>query len=312
MLGFAPRYLARTGFKARQRLFKIINTYFTSGDDEHGLGVLKARRDVGKKYGASIDEISRFELGDCIGVLINATSTLFWTLLHIYSNPSLLASIRAELSSFITTTGTSTTPLSSSPSSPSSRKRRHIIDITTLQQSCPLLLSTYRETLRTHTKSSTSRWVTHDTYINNNNGGTYLLKKDSALLIPGALIHADPSVWGPDAKKFSPYRFMSGGGGGKSPDVPKAGGANRPWGGGQTLCPGRFFATAEITGCVALMVARFDMEMVGDKGWVMPEEDAYSVATSIHPPKGDVRVRIREREEFEGDEWAYRFVEGLD
>ena len=88
------------------------------------------------------------------------------------------------------------------------------------------------------------------------------------------------------------------------------GGANRTWGGGQTLCPGRFFATAEITSSVALMVARFDIDPIGGKEWVWPGKDEYSVATSIHPPKGDVRVRVKEREGWMGDVWRFRFAEG--
>ena len=90
------------------------------------------------------------------------------------------------------------------------------------------------------------------------------------------------------------------------------GGANRTWGGGQTLCPGRFFATAEITSSVALMIARFDLEPIGGKGWIWPEKDEYSVATSIHPPKGDVTVRVREREGWSGDRWKFSFAAGCE
>ena len=285
MLGFAPRLLASQGWRARQRIVKATNAYFARGDDKDGLGVLTVRRDLGKKYGASIDEISRFEIGDAIGVLINATPTLFWTVMHIYSDSALLEDIRTEISRFMTT--------ESSPDSP----RKHILDITNLQDACPLLVSTYREALRTRTEASTSRWVTEDTILTDQ----YLLKKDSVLLIPGALIHADP-VWGPDAKEFNPRRFIGGS------DV-KAG-ANRTWGGGQTLCPGRFFATTEITSSVAMMVARFELQPVGDgRRWVIPKQDRNSVASSIHPPKEDVKVKVTEREEYKGDQWVFRFAE---
>lgn len=287
LIGVWPRILASKGWKARQRITKAVNEYFARGDDRDGLGVLTARRDVGKKYGASIDEISRFEVGDVIGVLVNATPTLFWTLIQIYSDKSLLRDIRSEISDFMTTESSSDGP------------NRHVLDITTLQDACPLLVSTYREILRTRTRASSSRWVTEDTIL----ADRYLLKKDSALLIPGALIHADP-VWGPDAKEFNPKRFM-----GKS-DV-KAG-ANRTWGGGQTLCPGRFFATTEITSSVAMMVARFDLQPVGKEGrLVVPEPNTSSVASSIHPPKKDIKVRITERAEFKGDRWEFKFAEGV-
>lgn len=282
----APRFLASKAWKARQKIVNAIKAYYIRGDHKDGLGVLTVRRDVGKKYGASIDEISRFEMGDAIGVLINATPTLFWTILQIYSDPTLLADIRAEIAAFITT------------ESPAEGPRKHILDINTLQDACPLLVSTYREVLRHRTQAPTSRWVTQDTIL----ADKYLLKKDSILLIPGALIHADPAVWGPDAKEFNPRRFM-----GKT-DV-KAG-ANRTWGGGQTLCPGRFFATMEITCSVAMMVARFDLQPVGNGGrWVIPQQDGNSVASSIHPPKTDCKVRVTERKEHAGERWAYKFAE---
>jgi len=286
LLGVAPRFLASKGWKARRKIVDAIKAYYARGDDKDGLGVLTIRRDVGKKYGASIDEISRFEMGDAIGVLINATPTLFWTILQIYSDPALLTEIRAEIAAFMTT------------ETPPQRPRKHILDINTLQDACPLLVSTYREVLRNRTQAQTSRWVTQDTVL----ADQYLLKKDSVLLIPGALIHADP-VWGPDAKAFNPRRFM-----GKTTDV-KAG-ANRTWGGGQTLCPGRFFATMEITCSVAMMVARFDLRPVGNGGrWVIPQQDGNSVASSIHPPKTDCRVKVTEREGYRGDEWAYKFAD---
>ena len=285
LIGVLPRFLASKGWKARQKIVKSINAYFARGDDKHGLGVLTTRRDVGKKYGATADEISRFELGDAIGVLVNATPTLFWTLIQIYSDSALLEEIRAEISEFMITESFSDAP------------SRHVLDITKLQEACPLLVSTYRETLRTRTRASTSRWVTEDTIL----ADQYLLKKDSALLIPGALIHADP-VWGLDAKQFNARRFM-----GKS-DI-KAG-ANRTWGGGQTLCPGRFFATTEITSSVAMMVARFDLQPAEDGGTLaVPKPNTSSVAASIHPPKKDVRVTVTERAQYRSHQWAFKFAE---
>jgi len=258
LLGVAPRLLARKGYNGRKRIASALTEYFNSGGLEGATGVLQVRHDIGRKYGASTEEISVFEMGDLLGVLVNAMPTLFWCIVHFYSDPVLLADIRAE----ITASGS----LKTEPSA--NGKRKHILDITTLQDSCPLLHSAYREVLRFRTASSTSRWVTQDTTISSASG-SYLVKKDSVLLIPGALIHVDP-VWGPDAKSFQPRRFMEKNAGAKA-------GAYRAWGGGQTLCPGRFFATTEILGCVAMMVCRFDICPVGGKGWRMPKVNTSSV-----------------------------------
>ena len=285
ILGVAPRLLARRAYAGRLKIQQAMIRYFERGDHKNGLGVIKVRYDVARKYGATISDIALFEIGDLLGVLVNAQPTFFWTLLHIFSDAALLQDIRHE----ITASGSLTISTSSNGA------RKHSLDIITLQDSCPLLVSTYREVLRVRTLSSSNRWVMEDILLNK-----YLLKKDSVLLIPGALIHSDP-VWGTNAKEFNPRRFLK--------DTNTKSGAYRAWGGGQTLCPGRFFATTEIVSAVAMMVMRFDMQPVGGKGWKMPETDTTRVASSICPPKQDVKVKITEREGYKGDQWGFRFAE---
>lgn len=285
ILGVAPRLLARRAYAGRLKIQQAMIRYFERGDHKNGLGVIKVRYDVARKYGATISDIALFEIGDLLGVLVNAQPTFFWTLLHIFPDAALLQDIRDE----IVASGSLTISTSSNGS------QKHSLDITTLQDSCPLLVSTYREVLRVRTLSSSNRWVMEDTLLNNK----YLLKKDSVLLIPGALIHSDP-VWGTNAKEFNPRRFLK--------DTNTKPGAYRAWGGGQTLCPGRFFATTEIVSAVAMMVMRFDMQPVGGKGWKMPETDTTRVASSICPPKQDVKVNITEREVYRGDEWGFQFA----
>lgn len=159
---------------------KSVQAYLDRGDHKDSLGVMQVRYAVGKKSGGSHEEMARWEVGDAIGVLVNATPTFFWTLCHIHSDPSLLRDVRQEISEFMQTTD-----------SPNGGTIKHVLDITKLQDACPTLVSTYREVLRTRTSASTSRWITEDTVL----ADKYLLKKDSVLLIPGAIIHADP-VWG--------------------------------------------------------------------------------------------------------------------
>ena len=64
-----------------------------------------------------------------------------------------------------------------------------------------------------------------------------------------------------------------------------------------------------------MVVMRFEIEAVDGKGrkrgWAFPTVDGNRVASSIHPPSEDVRVRVWEREGYEGDEWGFRFAEGV-
>lgn len=321
LLGLYPKYTARKGFTGRRKLHQALNEYFDRGDHKYGLGVLQARHDAVINNGGTTDDVARFEIGDLIGVLVNATPTFFWMLLTVYSDSALLQEIRAEVGSVMKTTPL---PSSSSPEEGGGRKRQHhTIDITALETACPLLTSSYRELLRHRTGSSSSRWILQDTVI----AARYLLKKDSVLMIPGALIHADP-VWGPDRNEYNPRRFLkpssspSSSSSLSSSNPEEAGsakkvvgvhpGAYRAWGGGQTLCPGRYFATTEITSAVAMVVMRFEIEPVGRNGeWVFPKVDGNRVASSIHPPSRDVRVRIREREGWRGDGWGFKFAGGV-
>lgn len=45
--------------------------------------------------------------------------------------------------------------------------------------------------------------------------------------------------------------------------------------------------------------------------WVFPSVGGNRLASSIHPPKGDVRVRVCEREGGRGDEWGFGFGVGV-
>lgn len=250
--------------------------------------VIKARYEVGKKYGATIDDMSRFEIGDCIGILVNATPTLFWSMLHIYSNPALLSSIREEVDAHVA-------------SQASDAKATYTICTSTLQEDCPLLFSTFREVLRYRTHNATSRWVSEETML----ADRYLLKKDSVLLMPGGVVHMDSSVWGEDVDSFNPRRFLKHDS--KSAKARLHPGAFRAWGGGSSLCPGRFFATTEITSVLALFVARFEVSPADGAKWVIPKTEHSRVASSMHPPANDVKVKITARDGFDGRGWRYTF-----
>lgn len=75
--------------------------------------------------------------------------------------------------------------------------------------------------------------------------------------------------------------------------------AFRGFGGGATLCPGRFFASGEVTSLMALMVLKFDMEVTTCE-WQDVKPDGGNMTLSVAPPLGQVRVRVRERETWKG------------
>ena len=145
------------------------------------------------------------------GALLNTIPTAFWLISWIFEDPELLIDIRREVDDCTTASA--------------SDQNRRIINTTKLRTSCPLLSSSFRETLRMAGSININRYVAEDTTVTNSaTGKQYLLKKDSIIQIASNVIHSR-SLWGPDASTFNPRRFMPSGekerreaGSGKPPD----------------------------------------------------------------------------------------------
>jgi cytochrome P450 len=129
--------------------------------------------------------------------------------------------------------------------------------ITTLEQvqylltRCPLLRAFYDETLRLHTSSSSNRVVEDETSV-----GGYTLKAGRRIICPSYAQHHLPQYFGEDQDKFNPERFLQ-------PVLAKGTTADpkmiRAFGGGVSLCPGRFFASNEVLSYAATVLWRFDI-----------------------------------------------------
>ena len=298
LLAPAPSLLARKGYHARSEVIEAMTKYLEWKGHDNASDLTKARYQAGITHGLSIPGIARFEIGSITGVLVNSTPTLFWLLTRIYRDPGLLAEIRAEL---FAGPMKRTTALDGSV--------KCMLDVSRLKEMIPLLLSVYQETLRFHTHNSSSRKVMQDTVL----AKRYHLKAGSVIQIPGATIHALPSIWGNDALQFNPRRFVR-----SSSHVDRMKvqpGAFRSFGGGVSLCPGRHFAATEICAAAAMVVARFDMVPVNANGdvvdWQIPGMEIGRITSSIPLPKGDVRVRVSARKETSDWTWDFGFKEEL-
>ena len=289
MVGILPHLVAPKGARARAQLGAAFETYFDNFDPHHtqSSAMIKSRYVTATKYGVSTWNQGRLEVGTLIGILANTIPSTFYMLVNIYSNPSLLRDIRSELETHSVTSTSATS------------KTLHVL---ALRDRSPLLSSTWNELLRLYARGASSRLVLEDTWLDNK----YLLKKNMFVQMPIAVMHSDPSVWGPDAHTFNARRFM------KSDDdsnrgkfaAAKSGAAYRPFGGGWALCPGRHFVTTEVMMLTAWLVLRFDMESLERGGeWVVPEQKQESLATSVFPPAKDINVKIIERKGHEGVEW---------
>lgn len=282
LIGFLPSITARKPIAARAKVAKAFEAYYKAG------GVQKASALAQKRYQAEIDnnvpleDIARYEVGGSIAILVNTAPAAFWTLFLLYSHPGLLDDIRKEIDAC---TGTAIQNGSTVKT----------IDITTLKEACPLLLSSYQEVLRYSSMGTSVRAVMEDTYLDQ-----WLLKKGAMLQMPSRVIHQDAGLWGANVADFNPRRFLPEEKQNRPRDV-----CFRAFGGGKTLCPGRHFATNEILAVVAVFIARLDMKPL-QGGWKPPTTANTNVAAVVMEPDDDIQVDIKTREGYENVKWGIK------
>lgn len=248
-----------------------------------------------RKHGFTAEEVGMMELILPAVSTLNAVPTLFWLLLYILQNPMLVESIRKEVYASVHI-------IQSSPKG----GRTVIMDISKFDIDFPLLVSCYRETMRLVNHSVSNRRMTEDLTITTQNGQSYVLKKGVDVQLPAGVIHAQASIWGPDAATFNPQRFLS-----SSSKVTEADRIRKtayiPFGGGRHLCPGRNFAFAEIIGFAAVLLLGFDVEPRGMKFEDMKMRGPLWASGTVKPV-GDgegLGARIKVRKGWEGVCWRF-------
>ena len=192
-----------------------------------------------------------------------------WVVSFILCDPDLLAAIKAEISPAF---------------------HNDTVDYNYLYTHCPRLTAIHTEALRLTFGSFSVRKVAAPILI----GGKKLLPGNT-VIVPIRSLHYDTSVFGPNATHFDPDRFLT------NPQLEKNP-SYRPFAGGITYCPGRFLAKRQNVGFVAMLLHRFDVEVVnrerGAKGEMAPpiiDQDSPSLGI-MGPVKGtELFVRFKQR-----------------
>ncbi len=281
LMDLAPKILAPKGNRARLALAGLFQQYFENFIPGRTpcSAMAQARYTTNTQHGITSQNQGRLEVGTLLGILANTIPTIFYMLIHIYSDPTLLQDIRAELE----TTSVSTPD----PGEPTTRCLR----ILSMRQNCHLLYSTFQEVLRMHARRASARFVREDIMLD----GQYLLKKGMVVQMPTAVMHSDSTIWGADATEFQSRRFLN------KHNLS----AYRPFGGGASLCPGRHFVALETLALAACMVLRYDMASVEGVPLRIPIQKQESLATNVFPPEHDVRVTFTERESCKNVSWSF-------
>ncbi|KAF2088039.1 cytochrome P450 [Saccharata proteae CBS 121410] len=200
------------------------------------------------------------------GINANAWKVAFWLLTHLIFDPSLLISTRSEISQAAVHSPT-----------PSAFYAN--------LEACPHLMAAYHETLRLTVGSIGTRDVTTPTHI-----GGKQLQPGARIIIPFRSMLTDTSAFGPDSTTFDSARFLN------NPELAYSP-YYKPFGGGDTYCPGRFLAKAEVVTVVALAVLRFDLRRKHE-GMGFPEREGnVPFLGTMKPARGqDVVLRVEKAE----------------
>ncbi|KAM7216356.1 putative cytochrome P450 E-class, group IV [Rhypophila decipiens] len=220
----------------------------------------------------------------------NSIPIAVWMMMHVVHDPALLAQIREEVESVFVidpATGGKT------------------LDIQKML-ALPLLQSVYTESLRMHMSINVTRQVLQPVMIEG-----YLLEKGAIIQGPAEIVHYEEDTWGEEghpASEFWAERHIK-----YIEEVDEKTGEKKtvkqftmsgraadlfPYGGGVSMCPGRFFAKQEMMMTVALLVSRFDIEFVewtnledGSKSDRPAQNHAKFIGGAAVPPDRDMKVR---------------------
>ena len=217
----------------------------------------------------------------------NTVPIAFWLASHIFADAALWEDIRDEITLHATKRWTA-----------DDGTEMATINFPSLLTECRTLNSAWLETLRRYNVGLSARLVREDILLNN----TYLLKKNSMLEIPHALIHRNPEVWGDDALEFKARRFLD-----RKNTTGKRKKAMMPFGAGTHLCPGRHYVTGVIMSLVAMMVVGFEVTGADDEDGKIniPRQVPLKMTALGTKPERDIEVVMKRRKGFENVQFAF-------
>ncbi|NWI83696.1 CP8B1 hydroxylase, partial [Dryoscopus gambensis] len=215
----------------------------------------------------------------------NTGPTAFWLLLYLLKHPEALKAVRDEVDKVLKESG-----LEVKAGSPPITITRDMLNQT------PLLDSALEETLRLVAAPMLVRAVLEDTSLRTSSGTEFILRKgDRVALFPHVSVQMNPEIH-EEPHKFKYDRFVNPDGTKKEfyRNGKKLKFVNMPWGAGVSICPGRFFAIAEMKLFVFLMLSHFDLELVNEEEEI-PAIDVSRWGFGTMQPVRDVRFRYRPR-----------------
>ncbi|KAL2819496.1 cytochrome P450 [Aspergillus granulosus] len=295
MTGFIPSIVSKRPLCARKTLVHSFEKYYSDRgyQNEEASPYIRDQYRIFSESGLSEADIAKTQAAFSIALLANTLSAAFWCVYHIFSDNNILQDCRGELHAALQQNG-------ARDGDDGLGDRLPLDLMLTMERSCPILLSTFKETMRTHSMGTAVSQVVKDQMIDNR----YLLRKGALVLIPAVVQHSDESIWSEDVNEFDHRRFIQetkekSGSSANSKSRPSWNpAAYRVFGGGWNLCPGRHLVTSIVLGFVASVILNFDI-LPCSGHWDQPTVRNSNLSVMINEPDEDLNVELRYRKDEE-------------
>ncbi|KAH8767459.1 cytochrome p450 [Diaporthe sp. PMI_573] len=273
-----PGFLARDTIAVRDQLRATMKRFYDLPQAERNDGSYQAwvndkAEDKLRAIGVPTEDIASIQLILYWGTNAMTRKAAFWLISHLLYQPAIIDAIRAE-------------------TRPAFGPDGSLADLTKVLENSPQLEAAWNETMRMYASSASVRMVTADTVISGRR-----MRPGHRVMIPYRQLHRDESVWGGDVKVWRPSRWLNKEGTALSTLGSRAD-HFRPFGGGSTICPGRFISKNVTMMFVALVLHRFDIAMAGGHQ-PFPEPELFKPVLGIMDIKSgeDMRIRLTPRKD---------------
>ncbi|OHF00841.1 hypothetical protein CORC01_03915 [Colletotrichum orchidophilum] len=305
MLGIFPSLVAPRGYRGQALIQQAFTSFFDSqlheGADVPSL--VKYRRRLSASFDMPPSEAAKIELMFLHGAISNTFPAFYWFFTRVFSQPKLLLRLREEVQCVIEEKATVTVD--------AKEKRVFVLHIEKLEEKCPLLMSCFRETHRLYAMGVLARKVMADTTISDGKM-SYVVKKDWQISAPQRILQTSFEIWGDDALDFIGDRFLKVAEERGEAVVNVAVRGFLAFGGGKHICAGRYLASGELLGSLALLVAGFDVTNLDGDALTVPEVTSVPVTGSLGKPVpgSDLGGRMRRRTGWEDVQWKIGRLRG--
>ncbi|KAF9695157.1 hypothetical protein EKO04_006983 [Ascochyta lentis] len=220
-----------------------------------------------------------------VGLLSNVINIMAWAMCHIAGDEKLKASLMVELNAVVEKSHSRS---SSDNVLSEDQGLELLLEINQVRESCPLLLATWYELLRTYGDSPVARYVNQDSAFD----AQYQVKKGSIIMTPIHLHNCKDDIWGQDADAFRPSRFLSGNSSKVDADLIKH---LEVFGlPGMHQCPGRYLAMNLVVALVAKMLLSFEITPVPGGTFSIPKRK--ETMLGLPATGSDPKVLVRHRQ----------------